>query len=97
MFTQNKYGNLFQGGCLGLLLDCNGEWGEIMNGCKQGIGFSSGVSNRIGHREVGEKGPLEVILEAINMGRNFSWLLFKFWIIKLNLFQSSKIINDLQK
>ena len=48
-----------------------------MDSCEPGIGFklltfSSGASNQIGHREVGEKGPLEVILEAINMGRNCS-------------------------
>ena len=47
-----------------------------MNGCESGIGFSSAASNRIRHREVGEKEPLEVILEAINMGRNLSWFMF---------------------
>ena len=45
MFTQTKYGNLFEGRCLGLPL-------IVME-----IGFNSDVSNPIGHREGGEKGP----------------------------------------
>ena len=30
---------------------------ERTNGCEPEIGFNSDVSNPIGHREVGEKGP----------------------------------------
>ena len=43
------------------------EIDERTNRSEPEIGFSSAASNRIGHREVGEKGPLEMILEAINM------------------------------
>ena len=58
MFTQNKYGNLFEGRCLDLPLNSNGDWGETMNGCEPGIGFRSVASNWTRHREVGEKRAL---------------------------------------